>query len=55
MVADLEERFPAHAGIDPVRGHPLHIGIPFPRTRGDRPSLWRWRSLTGPVSPHTRG
>ncbi len=46
---------PAHAGIDPILGHPSHILHRLPRARGDRPYLrdTMWKRVE--AAPRTRG
>ena len=46
---------PAHAGIDPRVAPEQDADGRFPRTRGDRPTLWPAYSPRSVVPPHTRG
>ena len=54
-VADYQNGFPAHAGMDPFVAFRRSGLRGLPRTRGDGPLYMRPAPATGRASPHTRG
>ena len=51
----MQDGSPAHAGIDPRGACPTCAAAGFPRTRGDRPLLFKIGAGLYEVPPHTRG